>query len=392
MDTRTVLQIAVPVAAAAVATAVAAPLIADAVSGDDAPPDPMPAPDPSASAANEAQAGRAQIENLPTRPLHTAPAPVADPAPVAPTRTYMNPVFDADAPDPSVVRGEDGAYYAFTTETAGLPFQVLRSEDLVHWERKGAAFAGSGPAWIDRHRWAPDVTRTGDHYTMLYSGRGSDGNMRIGYATAATAAGPYQDRGVLVDAEGVGYTIDPDLVETPDGWKLYYGSTGGQDASPGSGHGISEVNVDIADDGTLTVTDTPRVVLSNHGERTLVEGALLQQHDGLWYLFYSDGRWDAKGGTDDYAVKVARSSSPDGPFEKLGTPIMSAGNGFTGPGHMSIATDDSGRDWMLYHAWGQDAAKGRMLMIDPITWKDGWPTVGDDGHPSHGAATAPVVE
>lgn len=111
----------------------------------------------------------------------------------------------------------------------------------------------------------------------------------------------------------------------------------------------------------------------------------------MWYLFYSDGKWDAKGGPDDYAVKVARSASPDGPFEKLGRPVMSAGAGFTGTGHMSITTDDAGQDWMLYHAWGSDASKGRTLLLDPIMWKDGWPVVGDDGHPSSGTTAVPTV-
>ena len=301
----------------------------------------------------------------------------------------MNPVFDANAPDPSIVRADDGTFYAYTTETAGLPFQVLRSKDLTSWERVGAAFAGNGPDWIKENRWAPDVVKTGDHYTMLFSGRGTDGKQRIGYATSPSPAGPFQDRGVLIEANSVGYVIDPNLEQVGDRWVLYYGSTGGHD-QPGQ-DGITAVDLSIAADGAITTKGPGAVVLPEGGDRHLVEGAWMHQRDGKFYMFYSDGRWDAKGGAQDYAVKVARGDSPTGPFEKLGTPILSQGNGVTGPGHMSIVTDDAGTDWMLYHGWSADSDTGRLLRMDPIEWRDGWPVVNGGDGPSMTPMDAPVI-
>jgi arabinan endo-1,5-alpha-L-arabinosidase len=132
--------------------------------------------------------------------------------------------------------------------------------------------------------------------------------------------------------------------------------------------------------------------LSEVGERELVEGAWLHERDGTWYLFYSDGKWDAKGGDQDYAVKVARSSSPDGPFEKFGRPILAAGGGWSGTGHNAIVTDDAGQDWMLYHGWGPDHSKGRMLLLDPIEYVDGWPVVRAGNGPTTEAINAPVIQ
>ncbi len=353
-------------------------------------PTPVPAPQPAPLPAPTAPPAPTLPEAppLPSDPVsQPQPAPTEQPAPAR--RTYTNPVFDKNAPDPSIVRADDGSFYAYTTETDGLPFQVLRSADLTTWERVGAAFENGGPDWITEHRWAPDVVKTGDHYTMLFSGRGADGKQRIGYATSPSPSGPFQDRGVLVEANSVGYVIDPNLEQVGDRWVMYYGSTGGRD-QPGQ-DGITAVDLDIAADGTITPKGPGSVVLPEGADRHLVEGAWMHQRDGKFYLFYSDGRWDAKGGDQDYAVKVARADSPTGPFEKLGDPILAKGNGVTGPGHMSIVTDDAGQDWMLYHGWGADTDRGRLLRMDPVEWRNGWPVVNGGNGPSTSPMDAPVI-
>lgn len=152
MDYGRIARIAVPAVAVGAGAAAAAPWIADLVDGDPAPATSAPPPSQAASGADAV---------TPT----TVPTVAIEPAAPA-RRTYANPVFADDAPDPAIVRGDDGLFYAFTTETAFLPFQVLRSPDLTSWERVGSAFEGTGPAWIAEHRWAPDVQKTGDHFTM----------------------------------------------------------------------------------------------------------------------------------------------------------------------------------------------------------------------------------
>jgi arabinan endo-1,5-alpha-L-arabinosidase len=193
---------------------------------------------------------------------------------------------------------------------------------------------------------------------------------------------------VLIEGPSTGYFFDPNLVQVGDQWKLYFGSTGGVNV-PGR-DGISRVDIDIAADGKLTTSGQSKVVLPEGADRNLVEGAWLQEHAGTYYLFYSDGRFDGFG-SDAYELHVARSASPDGPFEKLDRPVLASGNGFRGPGHNSTITDDAGTDWLLYHAYGSDASKGRQLMLDKIDWVDGWPVV-NHGVPSDTAMEAPVVD
>lgn len=49
---------------------------------------------------------------------------------------------------------------------------------------------------------------------------------------------------------------------------------------------------------------------------------------------------------------------------------------FAGPGHNSeIVTDIQGKEWILYHSIDKNNPKGRVLMLDELQWKDGWPYV-----------------
>ncbi len=94
-----------------------------------------------------------------------------------------------------------------------------------------------------------------------------------------------------------------------------------------------------------------------------------------------------------YGTGVARSKSPLGPFVKRSRPILASNATWVGPGHNSVVRT-GGRAWMVYHAWsgahdcGDDGV--RELMLDPITWSGGWPTVGN-GTPSRGTVVAPVI-
>ena len=67
---------------------------------------------------------------------------------------YVNPVLDADFPDPAVILAPDGYYYAYATQTLRdgewINIQVARSADLVHWEHLGDALPEK-PDWAQRH-------------------------------------------------------------------------------------------------------------------------------------------------------------------------------------------------------------------------------------------------
>tara|TARA_R110002049_G_scaffold9962_2_gene49674 strand:- start:49227 stop:49397 length:171 start_codon:yes stop_codon:yes gene_type:complete len=54
--------------------------------------------------------------------------------------------------------------------------------------------------------------------------------------------------------------------------------------------------------------------------------------------------------------------------------------------------DVSGQEWMVYHAIDAlEKTKGRVMLIDKITYNDGWPQI-NNGMPSTTSQTAPRVE
>jgi beta-xylosidase len=132
----------------------------------------------------------------------------------------------------------------------------------------------------------------------------------------------------------------------------------------------------------LAFRGPPSEVLRNDldWEGRLVEAPSVVKRRGRYYLFYSGGAYDTPG----YALGVARSTSPTGPFEKRGEPILRTGKRWQGPGHNCIVTlEDS--DYILYHAWeGARFRDVRPCLLDRVTWGDeGWPAI-NDGRPSEG--------
>ncbi len=321
-----------------------------------------------------------------SQPLPEPVAVPATPAPVTPPQ-FRNPVLANDAPDPSVIRAEDGTFYAATTQAMYWPMiwnntPIVKSTDLVNWKYVGDAFPNK-PDWVKGDMWAPHITKTGDHYTMFYSGRKHDDHMAVGYATASSPEGPWNDRGILISSSSWGYEIDPYLLRDGDRNILYWGS---------GPEGITAQEVSIGPDGAISPIGDRRIIMPGSGgdsyEKTLVEGPWVEKRGEWYYLMYSAGSWQ-----DNYAVKAARSKDPLGPFEKKDQPILESNDGWWEPGHHSVISDDAGQDWMVYHAFvPNQASAGRQMLVDRIEWKDGWPVVNNGNGPSSGPMNAPIID
>ena len=90
-------------------------------------------------------------------------------------------------------------------------------------------------------------------------------------------------------------------------------------------------------------------------EADVTEGPWIIKKDNFYYLFYSGHSYCDQ----TYAVGVARSTNPLGPYTKKGDPILKTENdGWVGPGHCSVVKDPSGRYVMVYHAWRSNAVCG----------------------------------
>jgi arabinan endo-1,5-alpha-L-arabinosidase len=282
---------------------------------------------------------------------------------------YTNPVWGHDAPDPTVIRAADGYFYAYTTESTydgkQRLFPILKSADLVSWKEAGQVFA-EAPAWTVADYWAPHILMRGGKYYLYYAVKARDtGTTAIGVAIAENPAGPFRDKGSPVILGGGYSTIDPFVLVDGEKQYLYWGS----DRVPLLGQ-------ELAPDGLSVVGDPEPVLFPSdkfEGYEGLVEGPWVIKRENYYYLFYSG---DDCCDRPHYAVLVARSTSPLGPFEKApGNPILVAGGRWDGPGHNGMIQDDQGDWWLLYHAMDkQSKSRDRVLLLDKLTWQaDGWP-------------------
>ncbi len=321
---------------------------------------------------------------------------------------YVNPILDADFPDPAIIHAPDGYYYAYATQSQRdgkwINIQVARSTDLLNWAWLGDALPDK-PAWArdTQDFWAPSVIYDGSTYFLYYSATpdvcdSHEHGHALAVATSSSPAGPFTDRGTpLLLGKGFEY-IDPMAFDDPVSGKhyLYWGSG----FQPIKVRELAADRLSFAPKARLSTSSGPTPTRTD--SRGSSKPAWVIHHDGHYYLFYSGD--NCCGPDAHYAVMVARSDSPTGPFEKLekarGVPhslVLEKNHFWLAPGHNCVIADKAGQLWMLYHAVDptnprqsqeDEMNSRRVLLIDRIDWVGGWPYVGT---PSHEPRRAPVT-
>lgn len=302
---------------------------------------------------------------------------------------YQNPVWPGYMADPFVLTWR-GEYYAYGTggaqtgEQDGRIFTVLRSDDLVHWERLGGALkpleAAGGTYW------APEVAERDGRFYMYYSvgGPAGDESHRLRVAVSSHPAGPFEDSGRLLfpDEE---FTIDAHPFQDPrDGqWYLLFAK---DFLDPRVGTAIA--GAPLSDDmisaaGPVTTVLRPSADWqiyernrTHYGKKWeawhTVEGPTLVFHEKRYYLFYSGGNWQTAG----YGVGYAVADSVLRPYrEPEEGPVVLSGDGHTviGPGHNCVVLGPDGHtEFVVYHAW-DGARTARRMCIDPLVWTERGP-------------------
>ncbi|WP_419999852.1 family 43 glycosylhydrolase [Streptomyces boninensis] len=342
----------------------------------------------------------------------TAPL-LAAPAGAAGNNTYANDVTAGVVdtfPDPAIIRGKDGFWYAYGTqnpvfqskgENRERMLPILKSKDMAHWEYAGEVFAkDTQPGWHEGSRlWAPDVRYSGGKYQLSYSVPGKN---TVGLATAPTPTGPWTDEGSMLPKPSgcaTGNIDQASFTDTDGTAYLYWGSYDTICAAK------------LNKDRTRIEGDVTEVAAGSR-----MEGGYVVRHGRYYYLLYSDAGC-CDGAYSGYQVKAGRSTSPLGPFTddegtELTAPtskgaIVAGGNGnrWIGPGHNSVQTDLAGQDWMVYHAIPADdpdldrfpdlpdrQLTRRPMLIDRLDWIGGWPVLRAAKGASEGRQQAPVAE
>ncbi|MBQ6109293.1 MAG: family 43 glycosylhydrolase, partial [Thermoguttaceae bacterium] len=136
-------------------------------------------------------------------------------------RNFRGRAVDLGVADPSVIQGDDGWLYAFSTNRV-----VLKSRDGCAWQIHSRNVIPR-PAWGDEYYgrpinagvWAPDVRKVQGRWIYYYSLSAWGLPCGIGYAVAENAGGPYVDQGKLFNCTEIGIEncIDPQVFVEDDG-------------------------------------------------------------------------------------------------------------------------------------------------------------------------------
>jgi arabinan endo-1,5-alpha-L-arabinosidase len=321
----------------------------------------------------------------PARSEPTA-TPEAEPSPTSqPVVAASGAALDRDFPDPTVIRTSDGTFYGyatqFVTDARTVHIQAARSDDLESWAYLGDAMP-ERPAWAQSTQayWAPHVVERDGTFYLFYSAIPDDADeeeMCLAVATSSSPGGPFEDVGQPLLC---GIEIDVMVFRDPrsGNWFAYWGSSG-------------DIAVQRMSDDLLNLEGSgPTIVLQGwsspvrrpyeHG----IEGPFVIYRRGWYYLLYSGDRCCEF--PPRYAVLVARSRRPDGGFRRIGSvegrrssAILTDWERWAGPGHCSVVRDDSGRDWIVYHAIDRrkpylpSGDVRRVMHVDRLTYRNGWP-------------------
>ena len=284
---------------------------------------------------------------------------------------FRNPVYDADFPDPFVLRVDD-TFYAYGTNSAGLNVQTLTSTDLVRWHRGADALPKLGRWAYSGKTWAPEVlARTDGTFVLYYTANAAEfGAQCIGRAEADTPTGPFVDSSSapLVCQKAEGGSIDPSPFRDDDG-RLYL-------LWKNDGNCCNEdtwiYSQRLSRDGlTLTGRRARLVRQDADWEASVVEAPTLWREEDGYFLFFSGNAFDS----DLYAVGYATCQGPLGPCsDAADNPVLKSACGASGPGHQALLRHE-GNTWIAYHAYPADGGDERVLWLDRVSWADGRPDV-----------------
>ena len=288
--------------------------------------------------------------------------------------TFSNPIINEDAPDPSVIRADDGQFYLFSTGN-----RIFRSPDMLNWTRINDCFTPEGcPSFVPgvRRIWAPDINKIGNKYVLYFalSKWGGEDSCGIGVATSVRPEGPYEcingDGKLFRSFEiGVRNSIDPFYIKDKGRHYLIWGSFSGI------------YIIELSDDGLSVKKGAVKTQIGG----TAYEGSYIYKRNGYYYFFGSIG-FCCSGAASTYQTVYARSTSLFGPYTtKTGGSLMKnqhevlihGNEKWAGTGHNAeIFTDKNGDDWIIYHAYSKTNPDiGRMALMDKVHWTNNWPSV-----------------
>lgn len=275
--------------------------------------------------------------------------------------TFVNPIVNADFPDPDVIRVDDTYYMASTTMYHFPGATILKSKDLVNWEycanplekilSNNAYNLLNGEHHYSQGMWAsslqyhngkfyyyfPCSTWSPDSRSILLTASDPEGEWRV-----TTLSEAYHDPGWLFD-DG----------ENGDGF-LYIAC------------GIGDIWVNKMNKTTFRKISSTKVLSVGNG----CEGTHMY-HIGDYYYLYC-----TYGGTEG-SQTIFRSKNPMGPYEEHQGRVFEHQNIHQG----GLVQTQTGEWWTILFRdiYCTGGNIGRCPCLEPVKWVDGWPVIGNNG-------------
>ncbi|MBR5712390.1 MAG: family 43 glycosylhydrolase [Lachnospiraceae bacterium] len=275
----------------------------------------------------------------------------------------INPLTRMDYPDPDVIRVGD-AYYMVSTTMYFMPGGViLRSYDLAHWEIASYIFSSldgtpaerleNGQNCYGKGMWAASLRCHDGTFYVVFVSHGQENTHLF---TARSVEGPWEHRRIE------GYFHDCSLYFAEDGRKfLVSGNTEIR---------LTELRDDMSGPKEGGVD---KVIVRDDREKVFLgyEGAHLYNIDGRFVLTLI--HWPKATSRRTEAVFV--SDTLDG--EYVGRDAFWDDGGYCGQGIAQGGLVDT-PDGRWYAVLFRDSgAIGRIPVLVPVTWQDGWPCYGE---------------
>ncbi|MBS7285069.1 MAG: glycoside hydrolase 43 family protein [Prevotella sp.] len=277
--------------------------------------------------------------------------------------TYTNPVINADYSDPDICVGPSGKDYFMTASSfnciPGLP--ILHSTDLVNWRIIGYALSELRPLEVFNKPahgmgvWAPCIRyHNGEFY--IYWG---DPDYGVFMVKTKDPAGRWDDPVLVIEGKGM---IDTSPLWDEDGRCYLVNGWAGSRSNVKSMLSVRELSAD----GSKAIGQ-PVIVFDGNNTHHTAEGPKFYKRNG-WYWIMCPA-----GGVATGWQLAMRSKSPYGPYECK--KVMAQGkSSVNGPHQGGWVHTTYGEDWFLH--FQDKGAYGRVVHLQPVTWKDNWPVMG----------------
>jgi GH43 family beta-xylosidase len=290
-------------------------------------------------------------------------------------RDFADPLIERRA-DPDVTIGEDGWYYF----TASYP--MTRSDDPTGYDRvilrraqtiDALATATEVTIWhenttpaLNRYIWAPELTKIGDDWYILF--------------TAARTGGVWDIRPAMLKFTGAEFSGDAAL--DPANWTslgsvkaaagdpvaftsfsldMTHFEAGGRHyvvwaEKPAGGSTLRMAEIDPANPAQLTspsiLLSSPQFAWEKNAGDSIDEGPAVIQRDGKIYLAFSAGTVDDKYCVGLLTAEAGANLMDPASWTKSGYPLLTTDDvpGQAGPGHNSFTIDEYGNPVIVYHS------------------------------------------